>query len=108
VTRVLRRVPVPNPAWDGACPDAGTSAAPYRLYNIGNNRPVQLLRLIEVLERALGCKARMALLPMQPGDVPSTYADVDDLARDAGFRPATPIEEGVGRFVAWYREFYGV
>ncbi|NMD21883.1 MAG: NAD-dependent epimerase, partial [Verrucomicrobia bacterium] len=103
VVRVVDRVATPNPAWSGDAPDPGTSAAPYRLYNIGNNNPVELLRLIELLEQALGRAAQKRMLPMQPGDVPATYADVDDLMRDVGFRPATSIEEGVRRFVAWYR-----
>lgn len=106
VVRVVDRVATPNPAWSGDAPDPGTSATPYRLYNIGNNNPVELLRLIELLEQALGRAAQKRMLPMQPGDVPATYADVDDLMRDVGFRPATPIEEGVRRFVAWYRSFY--
>jgi UDP-glucuronate 4-epimerase len=89
-------------------PDPATSYAPYRLYNIGNNQPVKLTRFIEVLEAALGRKAKMNLLPMQPGDVPATYADVDDLSRAVGFRPATPLQEGIARYVAWYREYYRV
>jgi UDP-glucuronate 4-epimerase len=108
VVRTADHVPQPNPEWSGDRPDPGTSAAPYRLYNIGNNRPVELMQLIELLETALGRKAEKRFLPMQPGDVPATYADIDGLARDVGFRPATPIEEGVARFVAWYRQFYGV
>jgi UDP-glucuronate 4-epimerase len=108
VVRVTDRLPAGNPAWNGDAPDPGTSRAPYRIYNIGNRRPVELMRLIALLEEALGRKAEKRLLPMQPGDVPATYADVDDLARDVGFAPATPIEEGVRRFVAWYRDFYGV
>jgi UDP-glucuronate 4-epimerase len=107
VVRVVERIPVPDPAWSGAVPDPGTSYAPYRLYNIGNNTPVELLRFIEVLEGALGRKAQRNFLPLQPGDVPATCADVDDLMADTGFRPATPIEEGIVRFVAWYREYYG-
>ncbi len=106
VVRVADRVAAPNPAWSGDAPDPGTSAAPYRLYNIGNNNPVELLHLIELLEQALERTAQKRMLPMQPGDVPATYADVDDLMRDVGFKPATPIEEGVKRFVAWYRGFY--
>lgn len=106
VIRVNDRIATPNAAWSGDRPDPGTSAAPYRLYNIGNNNPVELMRLITVLEQELGVTAAKRFLPMQPGDVPATYADIDDLARDVGFRPATPIEEGVRRFVAWYREFY--
>jgi len=108
VIRVAHRIPQPNPNWSGDHPDPGTSKAPYRVYNIGNNRPVELLYLIEVLENALGRKAEKNLLPMQPGDVPETYADVDDLIRDVGYRPDTPIEEGIQRFVRWYREFYNV
>ena len=108
VCRVIDHVPAAQPAWSGANPDPGLSYAPYRIYNIGNNSPVELLRFIEVLEKELGKEARKNLLPMQPGDVPATYADVDDLMRDVGFRPATSIEEGIGKFVAWYREYYGV
>ncbi|MBK9137214.1 MAG: NAD-dependent epimerase [Verrucomicrobia bacterium] len=108
VLRVSARVPTGDLQWRGDQPDPGTSRAPYRLYNIGNNSPVELMYLIETLERALGKQAIKRMLPMQPGDVPATYADVDDLARDVGFKPATPIEEGVRRFVAWYREFYRV
>ncbi|MBM3881199.1 MAG: NAD-dependent epimerase [Verrucomicrobia bacterium] len=105
VVRVTDRVPQPNLAWDGAAPDPATSRAPYRLYNIGNHSPVELLRLIEILEGCLGKKAQKRLLPMQPGDVPATYAGVDDLMRDVGFKPATPIEVGVQRFVEWYRSY---
>ena len=108
VLRVAARLPSGDPEWRGDQPDPGTSRAPYRLYNIGNNSPVELMYLIETLERALGRQAVKRILPMQPGDVPATYADVDDLARDVGFKPATPIEEGVRRFVSWYREFYRV
>jgi UDP-glucuronate 4-epimerase len=108
VVRVMDRVPGPDPAWSGNDPDPGTSYAPYRVYNIGNNRPVELLRFIQVLEEALGMTAQKRLLPLQPGDVPATCADVDDLMRDVGFCPATPIEEGIDRFVRWYREYYGV
>jgi UDP-glucuronate 4-epimerase len=107
VVRTLDHTAAPNLQWHGDHPDPGTSAAPYRLYNIGNNNPVELLHLIEVLENALGRKAEKNYLPMQPGDVPATYADVDDLSRDVGFRPATSIEEGVDRFVAWYRDYFG-
>ncbi len=98
----------PNPDWRGDCPDPASSSAPYRLYNIGNHAPVELLRLIEILENCLGKKAIKNFLPMQPGDVPATFADVDDLARDVDFAPRMPIEEGVKRFVAWYRGYYGV
>jgi len=108
VVRVVDRVAAPDPAWDSAAPDPATSSAPYRLYNIGNNQPVPLMTYIETIERAVGKEAKKNLLPMQPGDVPETYADVDDLARDVGFRPTTLLEEGIPRFVAWYRDFYGV
>jgi UDP-glucuronate 4-epimerase len=107
VVRVTDRVPEPNAAWSGDDPDPASSNAPYRLYNIGNNRPEKLLRLIEVLEGWLGRPAVKRMLPMQPGDVRATAADVDDLARDVGFSPSTPIEDGVRRFVDWYREYYG-
>jgi UDP-glucuronate 4-epimerase len=106
VVRVLDKPAEPNPDWSGERPDPGTSAAPYRLYNIGNHQPVELLRFIEVLEEALGKKAEKKFLPLQPGDVPATYADVADLARDVGFQPATPIETGIRRFVEWYRQYY--
>ncbi len=108
VTRALDRVASADPQWSGDAPDAATSAAPYRLYNIGNNSPVELLRYIEVLEECLGKKAQRNLLPLQPGDVPDTYADVSDLVRDVGYKPDTPIETGVARFVDWYRDYYGV
>jgi len=107
VVGVADRIPEPNAAWSGKHPDPATSSAPYRLYNIGNNHPERLTRLIEVLEHALGMTAKRNLLPMQPGDVRATAADVDDLARDFGFRPTTPIEVGVLRFVDWYRQYYG-
>ena len=106
VVRTLDHTATSNSQWDGATPDPGTSAAPYRLYNIGNNNPVELMYLIEVLEDKLGLKAQKNLLPIQPGDVPATYADVDALGADVGFKPATPIEVGVEHFVTWYREFY--
>jgi UDP-glucuronate 4-epimerase len=105
VVRVMDRVPEGNPDWSGAHPDPGTSFAPFKVYNIGNNNPVELLTFIEVLENCLGKKTEKNFLPLQAGDVPSTYADVDDLVRDVGFQPATPIEEGLRRFVAWYREY---
>jgi len=106
VIRVTDLTPEPNPAWSGDQPDPGTSYAPYRIYNIGNNSPVELLRFIEVLEEKLGRKAIRNLMPIQPGDVPATCADVDDLMRDAGFAPKTTIEEGISKFVEWYREYY--
>jgi len=108
IVRVLNKIPEPNPDWSSAAPDPATSQAPYRLYNIGCHRPVELLRYIEVLENCLGRKAEMNLLPLQPGDVPDTFADVDDLVQDVGYHPATPIEEGVARFVEWYRSYYQV
>jgi UDP-glucuronate 4-epimerase len=108
VVRVTARIAAPNPDWSGNAPDPGTSYAPNRVYNIGNNSPVELLRFIDVLEGKLGKKAVMNLMPIQPGDVPATCADVDDLMADVGFTPGTSIEEGVGRFVDWYREYYRV
>lgn len=108
VIRVLDRVPKGNPGWSGDAPDPATARAPYRLYNIGNNRPVELMEYIAVLERCLGRKAQIQLLPLQPGDVPDTYAEVSDLVEDTGYRPATAVSDGVARFVAWYRDFYGV
>jgi UDP-glucuronate 4-epimerase len=106
VVRVLDRVAQPNPAWDSSQPDPATSRAPYRLYNIGNNSPVELLRYIEVIEECLGKKAQKNLLPLQLGDVPDTFADIDDLVTDVGYRPATPVEVGVRRFVDWFCDYY--
>lgn len=106
VVRVLDNVATSNPKWRADAPDPATSAAPYRLYNIGNNQPVELLRTIEILEEALGRQAEKRFLPLQPGDVPATFADIDDLARDAGFKPATPLRDGIARFAAWYRDYY--
>jgi UDP-glucuronate 4-epimerase len=106
VIRSLDRVPGPDPAHDPMHPTPATSSAPYRVYNIGNNAPVQLLRYIEVLEDCLGRKAEKNLLPLQPGDVPDTYADVSALTRDTGYQPTTPVEVGVRNFVEWYRPFY--
>jgi UDP-glucuronate 4-epimerase len=108
VLRVADRLPQPNPKWSGETPDPGTSSAPYRLYNIGNHNPVQLMDFIAEIEKALGREAKKNFLPMQPGDVPATYADIADLAADVGFAPNTPIEDGIRRFVAWYRDYYGV
>ncbi len=107
VVRACERIAQPDPAWSGAAPDPATSRAPYRLYNIGNRQPVELLRYIEVLEQCLGRKAQKRFLPLQPGDVPDTCADVEDLVREVGYRPATPVEEGVRRFVDWFCEYYG-
>ncbi|MFO1461414.1 MAG: NAD-dependent epimerase [Verrucomicrobiota bacterium] len=108
VLRVMDRPPAPNPEWNSENPDPGRSQAPYRIYNIGNDRPVELMQLIRCLEQSLGRTAEKRFLPMQPGDVLATWADVDDLAREIDFHPATPIEEGIPRFVAWYREYHGV
>jgi UDP-glucuronate 4-epimerase len=107
VVRALDRIAEPDPAWDSNAPDPATSSAPYRVYNIGNNRPVELSHYIETLEQCLGRKAVKNLLPLQLGDVPDTFADVDDLVRDVGYRPATTVEFGVRAFVDWYREYYG-
>jgi UDP-glucuronate 4-epimerase len=107
VLRCCDRIATPDPAWNGDAPDPGTSRAPYRLYNIGNNRPVELTRYIEVLEQCLGRKAQMNLLPLQAGDVPDTWADIADLQRDVGYAPATPVEVGIRRFVDWYLAYYG-
>lgn len=107
VVRVLDRIPAPDAGWRGDAPDPASSLAPYRLYNIGNNHPVELEHFITILEETLGKKAERRLLPLQPGDVPRTYADIDALTRDTGFRPSTRLEEGIPRFVSWYREFYG-
>jgi len=107
VVRVLDVTPRADPGVDMSEPDPATSYAPYRLYNIGNNQPVKLTRFIEILEASLGRKAKKNLLPMQAGDVPATYAAVDDLGRAVGFRPSTPLETGIARYVAWYREYYG-
>jgi UDP-glucuronate 4-epimerase len=106
VVRVLDRVAQGNPAWDSLHPDPASSRAPFRLYNIGNNSPVELMRYIEVLEECLGKKARKNLLPLQPGDVPDTFADIDDLVKDVGYRPSTPVEVGVRRFVDWFMDYY--
>jgi len=106
VIRVLDKPAESNPDWDGANPDTATSRAPYRLYNIGNNQPVELMHYIETLEQYLGKKAKMDLLPLQPGDVPDTYADVEDLVNDMGYKPDTSVEEGIANFVDWYRDYY--
>ena len=108
VVRTLDRIPQPNPDWSGEHPDSATSTAPYALYNIGNNEPVELMHYIEVLENCLGIKAEKTMLPLQPGDVPDTYADVQDLVRDVGYKPKTSVEQGVANFVAWYRDYYQV
>jgi UDP-glucuronate 4-epimerase len=106
VIRTADHIPKANPNWSGHSPDPSTSQAPYRIYNIGNHQPVELSHFIDVLERTLGVTAKKNYLPMQPGDVPATFADIEELARDVGFHPHTPIEEGIERFVAWYRNYY--
>jgi UDP-glucuronate 4-epimerase len=106
VLRTTDRIPQPNPSWDAARPDPATSSAPYRIYNIGNHSSVELMHFIGVLEKTLGRDAKKNFLPMQPGDVPATFADVDDLVADVGFAPATPLEVGIARFVDWYRSYY--
>jgi UDP-glucuronate 4-epimerase len=106
VIRTLDRVPGPDPDFDPLQPNPGSSSAPYRVYNIGNHQPVQLARYIEILEERLGRKAEKILLPLQPGDVPDTYADVEELSRDVGYAPSTPVETGIAKFVDWYRDYY--
>jgi UDP-glucuronate 4-epimerase len=106
IVRLVDRAPAPDPKFSGDAPDPGTSNAPWRVYNIGNNNPVELLEVVRLLEDALGVKAKRELLPMQPGDVPATYADVDDLMREVEFKPSTPIGEGIQRFVAWFRDYH--
>jgi UDP-glucuronate 4-epimerase len=108
VVRVTDRIAASNPEWAGDAPDPGTSSAPYRLYNIGNNNPVELMDFIAHIEHATGCKAQKNFVPAQPGDVPRTYADIADLLADVGFKPATPIDQGIANFVGWYRDFYKV
>ena len=107
VVRIMARPAEPNAAWRSEHPDPGTSYAPYRIYNIGNNNPVELLEFIAVIENALGRKARKEFMALQAGDVPATYADVDDLIEDVGFKPQTPIADGIQRFIEWYRAYYG-
>lgn len=106
VIRIMKKVPEPDTGWSGKSPDPGTSYAKYKIYNIGNNSPVELIKFIEQIEYALGRKAKKEFLDLQPGDVVSTYADVDDLMRDAGFKPQTPLKTGIERFVKWYMEYY--
>jgi UDP-glucuronate 4-epimerase len=108
VVRSLDRIATPDPGWDSNNPDPATSNAPYRVYNIGNNSPVDLSHYIATLEHCLGKKAEKNLLPLQLGDVPDTYADVEDLVRDVGYKPATTVEQGVRAFVDWYRSYYKV
>ncbi len=108
VVRTLDIAAASNPEWDGKNPDSATSSSPYKLYNLGSNNPVELMRYIEILEDCLGKKAEKNLLPLQPGDVPATFANVDALVNDIGYKPATNIEEGIANFVEWYRDYYGV
>ncbi len=107
VVRATERIAQPNPNWNSQAPDPASSSAPFRIYNIGNSKPVELMRYIEVIEECLGRKAVKNFLPLQLGDVPETYADIDDLVRDVGYRPATPVEVGVRKFVEWFCEYYG-
>jgi UDP-glucuronate 4-epimerase len=106
VVRLVDRPAAPNPHWSNTSPDPASSSAPWRVYNIGNNRPVDLHEFVAAIEHALGRKANCEMLPMQPGDVPATFADVDDLMREVGFRPSTPLEHGIAQFVAWYRDYH--
>jgi UDP-glucuronate 4-epimerase len=108
IVRLLDRPPQGNPEWSGDKPDPATSAAPWKIYNIGNNRPEELLHVVFLLEKEFGRTATKEMLPMQPGDVPATYADIDDLVRDIGFRPVTTIEDGVARFAKWYRDYHNL
>lgn len=108
IERLISKIAQPNKNWDGMAPDPATSFAPYRIFNIGNNQPVELMRFIEVIEEKLGRKAIKNLLPLQDGDVPATFADVDDLMREVDFKPATPIEVGIGNFIDWYVKYYNV
>jgi UDP-glucuronate 4-epimerase len=106
VVRVLDKPATPNADWQSDAPDPGTSPAPYRLFNIGNNNPVKLLDFIAAIEQALGKQAIKEMMPIQPGDVAATYANIDDLVNQVGYRPNTPIAEGIRQFVAWYRDYY--
>jgi UDP-glucuronate 4-epimerase len=108
VVRVVDKIAAPDPAWTGNAPDPATSYAPWRVYNIGNNSPVKLMRYIEVLEQCLGKKAILELMPMQPGDVPATYANTDELNTTVEFKPDTTVEDGISRFVEWYKKYYGI
>jgi UDP-glucuronate 4-epimerase len=106
IVRVMVKVPVPNPRWSGSSPDPGSSYTRYKIYNIGNNNPVQLSDFISEIEKALNRPAEKRYLPMQPGDVPATYADIDELVKDVGFKPQTPLSEGIAKFIAWYKAYY--
>jgi UDP-glucuronate 4-epimerase len=107
VIRVLDRIPEPNPDWSGDHPDSSSSTAPYRLYNIGSNQPIELMNYIEALEQSLGKKAELNMLPLQDGDMVATYANVDDLIQDTGYKPDTPLKVGVKNFADWFLDFYG-
>lgn len=106
VVRLVERPPAPNPSWSGETPDPGSSSAPWRVYNIGNNNPIEVLEVVRLLEEAIGKKAKRELLPMQPGDVPATFANVDDLMREVGFKPSTSVADGIARFIDWYRAYH--
>jgi UDP-glucuronate 4-epimerase len=108
ISRLIPKIPKPDPNWSGMSPDPSSSFAPYRIYNIGNNKPEDLMRFIEIIEEKLGKKAVRNYMPIQDGDVPETYADVTDLMQEVDFKPSTPIEVGIGNFVDWYREYYKV
>lgn len=108
IERLIPHVPVPNENWSGDDPDPATSFAPYRVFNIGNNQPVELMTFIGAIEKALGREAKKNMLPLQPGDVPATFANVDELMKEVDFKPATPIEEGVANFIDWYKEYYNI
>ena len=108
ITRVIHHPATPNPNWDATHPDPATSTAPYRIYNIGNNNPVKLLDFVTAIEEQLGKTAEKIMMPLQPGDVPATYADVDDLVNDLGYKPDTSVKTGIKNFIDWYREYYGV
>jgi UDP-glucuronate 4-epimerase len=106
IVRLVDRPPAGDPDWNGDKPDPGSSSAPWRVYNIGNNNPVELLDVVDLLEKSIGKKAIRELAPMQPGDVPATYADVDALMREVDFKPSTPIADGIARFIGWYRSYH--
>jgi UDP-glucuronate 4-epimerase len=108
VVRVMQRVPEANPSWSSESPDPGTSYVRYKIYNIGNNQPVELTRFIETIEDVIGKKAKKNFMDLQAGDVPATYADIDDLIQDVGFKPSTPLETGIRNFIVWYKDYYGL
>jgi UDP-glucuronate 4-epimerase len=108
VVRLIDRAPRGDASWSGDAPNPGTSSAPWRIYNVGNNKPAELMSVVTLLEKELGRVAQKEMLPMQPGDVPATFADIDDLIRDVGFRPSTSLDEGIHRFAAWYRRYHRI